>query len=249
MCNVLLSKQYQPKFLSDFKLINSELTDVFNTFLQIDSLLLLLLGSSGSGKTAYINAIINEYYKNYSATEQLNNIMHISNVDEFGISCYRTNVKSFCQTRSTIFGKKKMVIIDDFDTINEQGQQVFRGYIDKYNDTVHFVMSCSNILKISESIQSRLFIVSLPQLTNYTLEQVFDDIISSEKIDIDVGVKPFIINASNKSVKMLIGYIEMLKLFASVGITLSVIVIISGMCNMIIMFVLWTIWLSLVNVL
>ena len=54
-----------------------------------------------------------------------------------------------------------MVVIDDMDILNEQSQQVFRNYIDKYKNNVNFICSCSNIEKIIESIQSRLYIFTI----------------------------------------------------------------------------------------
>ena len=44
-------------------------------------------------------------------------------MQEQGISYYRTEVKTFCQTPSMI-SVKKFIALDDIDTINEQSQQV-----------------------------------------------------------------------------------------------------------------------------
>jgi len=209
----LNTKKYRPKLLDDFELDDDNIKILLHTFIEINTLNLLLVGPAGSGKSTYINAIVNEYYKDLSINEYRHNIMRISAVDEFGISSYRTNVKSFCQTRSSIFGKKKIIIIDDADTINEQGQQVFRGYIDKYSSSVHFIMSCSNILKIIENIQSRLFIVDLPPLTDTILTNIMNKIMASENIKMNQNVVDFFVNISNNSIKMLVGYIEKIKLY------------------------------------
>ena len=67
---------------------------------------------------------------------------------EQGIQYFRNDMKTFCQSRSSIYGKKKIVIIDDIDTINEQSQQVFRNYIDKYSNNIQFISVCSNVQKV-----------------------------------------------------------------------------------------------------
>ena len=68
--------------------------------------------------------------------------MFINNLKEQGIQYFRNEMKTFCQSHSSIHGKKKLVIIDDIDTINEQSQQVFRNYIDKYKHNIHFISVC-----------------------------------------------------------------------------------------------------------
>ena len=72
-----------------------------------------------SGKTSLLNTIIREYYFDYTPSEYAENILYINNLKEQGISYYRTDVKTFCQTCSNIKNKKKIIIIDDIDTINE----------------------------------------------------------------------------------------------------------------------------------
>jgi len=67
-----------------------------------------------------------------------------------------------------------MIIIDDIDTINEQCQQIFRNYIDKYNHNVNFISACSNIQKIIESIQSRTHILKINSLPNKTIKNIMD---------------------------------------------------------------------------
>ena len=44
------------------------------------------------------------------------------------VAYFRSNMKTFCQSYCTIPNKKKLVIIDDIDNINEQCQQILRSY-------------------------------------------------------------------------------------------------------------------------
>jgi DNA polymerase III delta prime subunit len=123
--------KYKPYYIEDFG-FNTEFKNIIQTFKQIDTLNLLFVGSQSSGKTTLLYALIREYY-NLKPTDNIpeNNIMFIHTLKEQGIQFYRNEMKTFCQSQSSIYGKKKMVIIDDIDTINEQSQQVFRNYIDK----------------------------------------------------------------------------------------------------------------------
>ena len=142
----LLIYKYQPIYFKDFE-IDDEIVDVLSTLITMNNLNILFIGDIGSGKTALLNALIREYYSNYNSKECEDNILHINSLKEQGINYYRNDVKTFCQTCSTIKNKKKIVILDDLDLINEQSQQVFRNCIDKYSHNVHFISSCSNIQK------------------------------------------------------------------------------------------------------
>ena len=47
------------------------------------------------------------------------NVLHINSLKEQGIHYYRNEVKIFCQTASSFINKKKIVVLDDLDLINE----------------------------------------------------------------------------------------------------------------------------------
>ena len=67
--------------------------------------------------------------------------------------------------------KKKFIILDDIDLINDQSQQVFRNCIDKYSHNVHFLASCSNTQKVIDSIQSRCTIIKIKPIDKKLLKK------------------------------------------------------------------------------
>jgi DNA polymerase-3 subunit gamma/tau len=109
-------------------------------------------------------------------------------------------------------GKKKIIMIDDIDEINEQSQQVFRNCIDKYSHNVCFLSTCTNGQKVIESIQSRLTIIKLPIIDPTIMYQVLEEIIQTENIIIDNRAKDFIVSISNNTIKNVINYLEKCKL-------------------------------------
>ena len=200
--------KYKPYFICDFYLEPTHLT-VLNALQELDDLNLLIVGNSCSGKTSLIYAIIREYYgMNKTAVFPEHNIMFINNLKEQGIQFFRTEMKTFCQSKSNITEKKKIIVVDDIDTINEQSQQVFRNYIDKYSKNIHFISVCTNIQKVNESLQSRLHILKINQVDQKNLETTMTKIVKNESLIIDEDAKKFLLNVSDNSIRVLINYLE-----------------------------------------
>jgi DNA polymerase III delta prime subunit len=209
--NKLFVHKYQPIYLSDFGM-DKETVELLNTMILMDNLNLLICGNMASGKTSLLNALIREYYKNYSSRSYDDNVLYINSLKEQGINYYRTDVKTFCQTCSVIKGKKKIVVLDDIDLINEQSQQVFRNCIDKFSHNVHFISSCCNVQKVIESLQSRFTMIKIKPLGHDNLTKLITKIKQAENINIDNDAEQFIVNVSNNTVKLLVNYMEKFKL-------------------------------------
>jgi replication factor C subunit 2/4 len=203
--------KFQPIYFNDFE-IDPQIIEIFNTLIAMDNLNVLLIGNMASGKTSLLNAIINEYYKGYTFKQYEENILYINSLKEQGINYYRSDVKTFCQNCSSIKNKKKIVVLDDIDLINEQSQQVFRNCIDKYSHNVHFISSCNNIQKVIESLQSRFVIIKIQSLKKENMTKILNKIKTSENIDIDPIAEDFILNISNNTVKILLNYMEKFKI-------------------------------------
>lgn len=210
----LFVNKFQPLYLNEFEM-DETILKILMSLVKMDNLNILFIGDNGSGKTSFLNAMIREYYKNDHYKEYEPNLLHINSLKEQGINYYRNDVKTFCQTCSLISHKKKIVILDDIDLINEQSQQVFRNCIDKYKHNVHFISSCSNSQKVIESLQSRLIIIKIKPLQKENLVKIMDKICQSEDIRIHDDARQFILNISNNTAKVLINYMEKFKLINS----------------------------------
>ena len=108
--------------------------------------------------------------------------------------------------------KKKIIVLDDIDLINEQSQQVFRNCIDKYSHNIHFLASCTNIQKVIDALQSRCSIIKIKPFKRDLLNKIFNKIKKSENIVIDKKAQELILNISNNSVRQIINYLEKFKL-------------------------------------
>jgi DNA polymerase III delta prime subunit len=202
--------KYKPILFKDFEDDNKTI-HLLKTMIKINNLNIMFIGPSGCGKTTILNILIREYYLE-TDDDYEKNILRINNLKEHGINYFRTDVKTFCQTCSSIKNKKKILVLDDIDLINEQSQQVFRNCIDKYSHNVNFISSCNNNQKVIESIQSRMNIIKLEQFSQESIHKIMKKIIDKENLKITLESQDFIMKICNNTIKVLINYMEKFKL-------------------------------------
>jgi DNA polymerase III delta prime subunit len=222
----LFIEKYKAKSLKEFCRFNQRLYNILENFFQTGGKFnLLFIGDNCSGKTLLLNILIKRYYEGGGRKEggkenamTLNSVLNkevlfINNLKEQGMQFYRNEMKTFCQSQCSILGKKKMVVIDDLDTINEQGQHVFRNYMDKYSSNVIFLTVCNDLQKIIESLQSRLHVIKINRPREEQIRYILDTIIETENLRLKENAKEFILTYSHSSIRNLIGYLEKLCLY------------------------------------
>lgn len=204
-----LIKKYYPTKLDNF-ILDDNLKNLLKIHNEIDDLNILLIGEHGSGKTNLIKILVNTYY-NFLPDREINkNITHINSLCDLGINSFRQNIKLFCQTCCSIKDKKKFVIIDELDNLNQQNQQILRNSIDKYSHRVNFICSCVNIQKILDNIQSRLTIIKLSCLSIDNINSYFNSIFKNEHIEISKYDFNYIVKISNFNLNVIFNNIQKL---------------------------------------
>lgn len=200
--------KYRPRSLDDFHL-DTQLHEIIDLFIKIDAINILIVADPNAGKTSILNTILRRYY-GVGPSDPLpsTNIMIVNTLKEQGIQYFRNEMKTFCQSRSTVKGRKKMLIIDDIDNISEQCQQVFRHYIDNYSYNINVLSSCCNTQKVIESIQSRLHILKLHAQTADNVRILMDKVIQTENIVIDKEARDHLLSITNNSPRQIVNYLE-----------------------------------------
>lgn len=212
--NQLLINKYKPKNITDF-FFPKNIENLVNTIVNTEQYNLLITGNHSTGKTSLIKFLVSKYYNipikddNNKIDTLNNNILFVTPLKDIGIHNFRSEIKIFCQTYCTIKNKNKFVIIDDIDLMNDQIQQVMRNIIDSYKNNVYFICSCTNSSKVIENIQSRLFILKLPNTNSERLKLIYDRINKIEQFNIENNeVIDILIKLSNNSPAVLINYLD-----------------------------------------
>lgn len=203
--------KYQPIFLNDFQQLDNTIIKLMKSLIHLNNLNVLIVGDSGTGKTSIIKSIIKEYYETGNDYNH-DNVLILNSLKEQGIQYYRNDLKIFCQTCSLIKNKKKIILLDDIDFINEQSQQVFRNYMDKYKHNVNFISSCTNIQKVIDSLQSRTIIVKIHPITHDCLTKIMNKICLSESLQLSSESERLLLQFSNGSIRILLNYLEKIKI-------------------------------------
>lgn len=201
--------KYTPKYIEDFY-IDDKYKTIIQYYINSDNINILFYGDSGTSKTTIINCILQKYY-DYTTHNMNENIIYISDLKDNGFHTTRQVMKNFCQFTGNT-NKKKTIVFDDLDNINEQVQQIIRHCIDKYNDKINFIGSCSNIQKILDNIQSSLNIIKLQPISPNNLSKILECVISNEQLKINNDAFELLIKISHQSVRNMLNHIYKLKL-------------------------------------
>lgn len=212
--------KYKPSSLDDH-MFNPDVVQIVKMRIATDDLNIILVGGDSSGKTTLTNNIIREYYADAlsppSASEEAraqanslvhSNIMHVSSLKDQGTLFCRNELKIFCQVKSSIIGRKKIVRIDNLDHVNDHNQHIFRSMIDHYRSNVHFLCTAIHAPKIIDQIQSRILMLGLQCPTPDDMHKLLDRIVENEGITVTQSARDYVVKTSQGSISRLLNQTE-----------------------------------------
>lgn len=149
-------EKYRPKSLKD--LVLSEENRKFFSEINDSTPHILLHGSAGTGKTTLAKILVKDILQCQ--------YLYINASDENGIDTIRNKVISFAQT-SSLDGKKKVIILDEFCGTTNDAQRILRSVMEEYSETTRFILTANYINRIIEPIQSRCLMFKIqPSIEN-----------------------------------------------------------------------------------
>lgn len=105
--------------------------------------LLLSSPTPGTGKSSISFAIVNDLNADF---------LYINNSSENSVDVLRSQIAGFASTMS-FNGGKKIVILDEVDGSTPQFQRALRAFIEEYDKSCRFILTCNNIGRIIEPLR------------------------------------------------------------------------------------------------
>jgi len=145
--NLLLWEKWRPKSLEDIILLPRIKKQFENGINQH----YIFYGHYGTGKTSLARILIGKYSKETPFLE-LNCSMDTS------IDILREEIQNFCKFTPMFESNSdiKYVFLDEFERVSPQFQDAFKAFIEKYNNSVRFIITTNHINKISDGLKSRI---------------------------------------------------------------------------------------------
>jgi DNA polymerase III delta prime subunit len=170
-----------PTKLSDVIMQNkSEILALLNTYMETN-MNLLFIGSNNTFKSRIITLLVEEYYNKKNINNYKHLVMNIDCFMDITFSNSINEIKTFCKTNTI---HPKIVVIDNFDIINESNQQYLKKWMDNCKNTF-FIFGCENTNKINEIIQTRITPIYIEDLNMDNYRELIETISKKENIIID----------------------------------------------------------------
>lgn len=177
MNDLLFTEKYRPKILADTCIsarCKETIKKSMSNPLTITSLI-FYSNSPGTGKTTVARAISKELGCDMLA---------INSSDERGIDTIRDRVNQFAHSLSTDEKIKRLVFLDEADGLTKQAQDSLRNLMESCADNCFFILSCNDLSKVIEPIQSRCICLNFECPESSDICDYLSIIIQNEKIKI-----------------------------------------------------------------
>jgi len=171
--DTMWSEKYRPKKVSEMV---GGFRDKILKYLETPSSLphfLLYSRVPGTGKTTLAKAIINELGCD---------ALILNSSDDRKIETIRQKVKEFSITQSSKRGLRRCVFLDEFDGMLKASQEALRNVMETYAKNVFFILTCNNVNKVIEPLQSRCTKIAFAQPNREEIYNYLEMICIKEKL-------------------------------------------------------------------
>lgn len=178
-------KKHQP---TDFNCVvgNRETVKILSNLAQHRSTPnLLICGPPGCGKTVCVDILCERLIPQNHENSNNPRMLKLSSFDERGIDNVRTTIKSFAVSKVRAEDTpciKKIVILDEADSIGSAAFQALRNIMDTFSNTTRFIIVCNNSTNIIEPIQSRCAVLRFTRVEDEEVRSRISTICDLEKL-------------------------------------------------------------------
>ena len=179
--NNIWTERYRPNTLEQVKSQEHILT-ILNQIIKSGDMEnnILFYGLPGTGKTSCVLTFAKTYYgDNYK-----NMILELNASDNRGINMVRNTISDFVSTKLFLSDKKKMIILDEADSMTIDAQNLLIKLMEDHKHNVIFCFICNYINKITVAISSRCLCFRFNKIKFKDMNDVLTNIATQENITI-----------------------------------------------------------------
>lgn len=199
-------EKYRPKNLSGYVFKNQKVENQVREWIEnkegknIPFPHLLMSGSPGVGKTTLAKIILNEL--NVDKFD----ILELNGSRETGIDAFRDRVLGFCSTFPK--GDYKVVLIDEADYLTHNTQACLRNEMERFADSVRFILTCNLPHKIIPALHSRMQSFHFDDLDMESFINRIIEILNTENVQFDPECLDLYINNSFPDLRKCINLLD-----------------------------------------
>lgn len=196
-----LVEKYRPKDIDDI-IMDDFIQIKINQMVKVNDIPnLIFSGEPSVGKTTTALYLVRKIFDK-------ENIIELNASDDRGLTMITNTIIPFCSKKTD---NKKVIVLDEADSITNKAQQLLENVIDKYNDKTRFVFICNEYHKINPSVQSRCDLLNFTKLKVSKLMDRLKHICDLEKINYDNNGIRRLIFFSDDDIRQCLNNLECLK--------------------------------------
>lgn len=193
-------EEYRPRTLDSVIFQDETLKSKFGTYIKSREIPnLLFSGVQGSGKTTLSRVLVRELKIDPA------DIMTINCSDEM-IDALRDKVKSFAY--SMPIGKFKVVQLEEFDYLSQNGQALLRAIIEDTSAVTRFIATCNYENKIIPAIKSRFQQFNFKAPDQEAVYVLMAEILEKENVEFEFDVLDAFVSATYPDIRKTINLLQ-----------------------------------------